>query len=156
MHHRHRSQGILSVEQPTTAAPTDLPHVDPQRGEQREVLALEDAAKRAERIGVGVTREAQSVFDALWKTMPCKWDKTSIGESAFVARAHTPRIRSADRFHSCASISRSWRGRHQKPLSRGGLLVAGQCRSAGKGEEGAVRGAQEVVRATRKHGGRRG
>ncbi|GAB2214205.1 hypothetical protein Droror1_Dr00018545 [Drosera rotundifolia] len=43
------------------------------------IQAREDSAiRQAERIGVGVTEEAQNIFDALSKTLPVRWDKTVI------------------------------------------------------------------------------
>ncbi|KAJ2630828.1 hypothetical protein H4R22_002394 [Coemansia sp. RSA 1290] len=46
--------------------------------EARKARALAQAKERAARIGVGVSSHAQAVFEALSKTLPCRWDKKRI------------------------------------------------------------------------------
>lgn len=41
--------------------------------EKREMAASKEAALRAAKIGVGVSEMAQEVFEALSKTLPCRW-----------------------------------------------------------------------------------
>ena len=85
---------VLSAEQPSPTSTlakeqnNPLPYVCMKRAEQREAKALQDAKKRAEQIGVGVTREEQKVFDGVNKTLPCKWkdkDIVVLGEVTIVS-----------------------------------------------------------------------
>ncbi|KAL0056118.1 hypothetical protein WJX82_007910 [Trebouxia sp. C0006] len=55
-----------------------LPTVDAQRCKDREAKALQAAQAEAAKTGVGVSNEAQQVFDALSKTMPCHWKQQNI------------------------------------------------------------------------------
>lgn len=55
-----------------------LPDVLEDRLARREQEAVKAAEVEAERIGQGVTREAQALFDAIAKTLPCRWSEKSI------------------------------------------------------------------------------
>ncbi|KAJ2848706.1 hypothetical protein IWW36_003130 [Coemansia brasiliensis] len=60
---------------------TKLPSVQEVKQEvveARKARALAQAKERAARIGVGVSSHAQAVFEALSKTLPCRWDKKRI------------------------------------------------------------------------------
>ncbi|KAJ2468457.1 hypothetical protein EV174_006302, partial [Coemansia sp. RSA 2320] len=52
--------------------------VDTSAVEARKQRALRLAHERAMRIGVGVTDKAQSIFEALSRTLPCHWSRDSI------------------------------------------------------------------------------
>ncbi|KMZ72101.1 LSM12-like protein [Zostera marina] len=53
-------------------------HIDLNALRAREDAAIRRAEIEAERIGAGVTTEAQSIFDALSKTLPVRWESTVI------------------------------------------------------------------------------
>ncbi|CAI2183623.1 3674_t:CDS:2 [Funneliformis geosporum] len=53
-------------------------YVPMDRIQSREIQAAKETQAALARIGVGVTQEAQDIFDALSKTLPCRWSKESI------------------------------------------------------------------------------
>ncbi|RHZ87990.1 hypothetical protein Glove_26g177 [Diversispora epigaea] len=53
-------------------------YVQMDRLHSKELLSVKDTQAALARIGVGVTQEAQEIFDALSKTLPCRWHKESI------------------------------------------------------------------------------
>ena len=55
-----------------------IPVVDADRTKIREDRAVKNARLEALKIGEGVTEEAQIIFNALSKTLPCRWNGKSI------------------------------------------------------------------------------
>jgi len=53
-------------------------HVQMDRIQAKEIQSVKDTQAALARIGVGVTQEAQDIFDAMSKTLPCRWHKESI------------------------------------------------------------------------------
>ncbi|KAK3814991.1 MAG: anticodon-binding domain-containing protein [Benniella sp.] len=60
-----------------TALPT-VGYVHLEKIQQREQQVVREAQVAAARIGVGVSTTGQDIFDALSKTLPCRWAKDSI------------------------------------------------------------------------------
>ena len=55
-----------------------IPAVDEERTRIREERSIRNAKIEAAKIGEGVTDEAQYIFNALSKTLPCRWRDRSI------------------------------------------------------------------------------
>jgi hypothetical protein len=62
------------VDASTAREPDALPTVDEPRRERRMENALRCAKAAADNIGENVSALAQDVFDALARTLPCKWN----------------------------------------------------------------------------------
>jgi len=63
---------------PATSELRSIRSVDVEKVRAKEAAALAEAHKELERIGVGVTAEAQRIFNALAKTLPCRWENDII------------------------------------------------------------------------------
>ncbi|PRP76933.1 hypothetical protein PROFUN_06211 [Planoprotostelium fungivorum] len=55
-----------------------LPSVDVTKIRNKEDIAVRTAKEEQLRIGVNVSKEAQDIFNALSKTLPCRWDGDTI------------------------------------------------------------------------------
>ncbi|EME28914.1 Protein LSM12 [Galdieria sulphuraria] len=58
--------------------PQQLSPLNLEALKMREEQALQKARKDLARTGVGVSQQAQEIFDALCKTLPCQWEEDSI------------------------------------------------------------------------------
>jgi hypothetical protein len=67
-------ESISDIEAPTEVEAEDyIPFVDSERTKLRESKAVRNAQIEADKIGEGVSEEAQCIFNALSKTLPCRW-----------------------------------------------------------------------------------
>lgn len=69
---------VMFGKRPENALDLRLPPVNLQVCKEREDKAVRAAEAEAARIGAGVSKIAQQMFDALAKTMPCRWDGPTI------------------------------------------------------------------------------
>ncbi|KAI8979196.1 anticodon-binding domain-containing protein [Mycotypha africana] len=77
---------IISLRNTTTATSTvptikRSPSIQPlliEQLEQREANTTRNVRNEVSKIGIGVTKEAQDIFNALSKTLPCRWSKDTI------------------------------------------------------------------------------
>ena len=70
--------GVLSTKEYVTSLMENLPQVDMKKIMAREQQLIANLQEEANQIGVGVTVEAQELFNALRKIYPCRWKEKTI------------------------------------------------------------------------------
>ncbi|EER00789.1 conserved hypothetical protein [Perkinsus marinus ATCC 50983] len=94
---------------PPTATDSPLPHIDLKALQAQMTDAEHNFQDTRERYGVGVTQLAQTVFDLMSKTMPCRWDGQDI-------LCYTVRIKSPYQAANCTGPNSSELDRVKKVL----------------------------------------
>ena len=83
-------KGVEYLAPPRTEKPRPTPAVDMGKVTQREREAHAKAARARQRIGDGVSVEAQELFDALSKTAVCSWHGKTIILEALEVQVRPP------------------------------------------------------------------
>ena len=83
-------KGVEYLAPPRTEKPRPTPAVDMGKVAQREREAHAKAARARQRIGDGVSVEAQELFDALSKTAVCRWHGKTIILEALEVQVRPP------------------------------------------------------------------
>ncbi|KAJ2368550.1 hypothetical protein IW150_005381, partial [Coemansia sp. RSA 2607] len=79
--HLIKAGNVKDVQVTSRSSSIVIPEIGPvavSTMEARKQRSLAQAQERASRIGVGVTDDAQSIFEALSRTLPCRWDQNKI------------------------------------------------------------------------------
>ncbi|KAI8802804.1 anticodon-binding domain-containing protein, partial [Cladochytrium replicatum] len=93
---------------------------------QREHVAIRAEKEKLAKVGVGVTDEAQDIFDALSKTLPTSWraDKIVVLDEVIISSPYLP--------ENCSLIdSKKSNGHHDTPLQRVRMILDGERRRLG-------------------------
>mmetsp|Transcript_23210 Transcript_23210/g.64454 ORF Transcript_23210/g.64454 Transcript_23210/m.64454 type:complete len:175 (+) Transcript_23210:125-649(+) len=71
--------GVTETKKAPSGLPAaELPFVDPDRSSKKELEAVKAREAAAQKIGEGVTKEGQAMYEAIGKTMPVAWDGKTI------------------------------------------------------------------------------
>ncbi|KDD73505.1 hypothetical protein H632_c2110p0 [Helicosporidium sp. ATCC 50920] len=84
-----------------------LPDISTARCAAREARAIQLAEKEAAKIGVGVSKRAQQVFDSISKTLPAVWDNKNIIVVDEIVVEHPYTAASCKALHSSPTSERA-------------------------------------------------
>lgn len=101
-------KAITAAHPPKQPLDPSLPYIDPQYTKDKEERALQAAEAAASKLGVGVSRGGQHLFDTLSKTLPCKWAGKDIVvlQQVVITAPYTPNSCSAVQDQDQAALDR--------------------------------------------------